>query len=106
MPSATYEQIKAAIQRKQQITCDYNGYYRELCPHAIGHKNGIEQVISYQFGGESSGGLEPLGSPQNWRCMRVSGITNLQVQDGEWHSYSPHTRPQTCIDFVDAEVIH
>jgi hypothetical protein len=32
MPSATYQLFREAILSEKQITCDYQGYHRELCP--------------------------------------------------------------------------
>ena len=40
----TYELIKDAILNKKQITAVYDGYYREMCPHALGTKNGKQQA--------------------------------------------------------------
>ena len=64
MPSLTYTLFRKAIPAEQQVTCTYDGRPRELCPHIIGtNKSGEEAVLSWQFGGESSGKL-----PQ-WRCL-------------------------------------
>jgi hypothetical protein len=37
MPSRTYTLFRNAILAEQQMTCIYEGRYRELCPHIIGH---------------------------------------------------------------------
>ncbi len=42
MASATYRLIRKAILAEQQITCHYNGHYRELCPHILGHTDSEE----------------------------------------------------------------
>ncbi|MGS1319406.1 hypothetical protein [Stenotrophomonas geniculata] len=47
---STYAIVRQAILDKHQITAVYDGYYREMCPHAIGEKNGKEQALFYQFG--------------------------------------------------------
>ena len=105
MPSENYNLIRDAILNKQQVVAIYNGHLREMCPHAIGLKNGKEQAIFYQFGGtSSSGGSMSSGSTENWRCIAIEGLTDVVLQDGEWHSYSPHTRPQTCVGDIDVEV--
>jgi hypothetical protein len=36
MPSATYQLFREAILSAKQITCDYQGYHRELCPIILG----------------------------------------------------------------------
>ena len=35
-----YEILRSAIRNKQQVFCQYDGHQREMCPHAIGTKNG------------------------------------------------------------------
>lgn len=98
----TYALIRDAVLRKKQVTCDFNGYFRELCPHVIGlGKDGNAQVLSYQFGGSSSKGLPPGGE---WRCMAVSAMRNVQVRDGDWHTGYGHSRPQNCVKTIDVEV--
>ena len=104
MPSETYNLIRQAILNKQQVVATYQGHRREMCPHVIGKKNGREQALFYQFGGSSSSGLEPAGSTKNWRCIPIAGLKDVSVREGAWHSFSPHTQPQTCVDRIDVEV--
>lgn len=101
MPSSTFILIQSAIRAKQQITCMFQGRYREMCPHVIGYKNGREQVLNFQFAGESSTELPPGGE---WRCMPVQGLSNVAVREGVWHTATNHSRPQTCVDEVVTEV--
>jgi hypothetical protein len=101
---STYEMVRLAIVRKQIITAYYDGYYREMCPHVIGTKNGREQGLFYQFGGQSKSGLKPEGSEANWRCIPISGLTNVKALDGPWHTASNHSRQQSCVDQIDVEV--
>ena len=107
MPDS-YSQIRQAIIDKDIITATYHGHYREMCPHAIGHKNGRRKALLYQFGGTSSSGLGPIGSPDNWRCVFVDELQNVAVRqsDGRWHTANDHSRKQTCIDAVEAEVTY
>jgi hypothetical protein len=42
MPSATYQLFREAILSAKQITCDYQGNHRELCPIILGHTLGRE----------------------------------------------------------------
>ena len=104
MASATYNLIRQPIAKKQQVTGMYNGYIRNMCPHVIGTKNGREQALFYQFAGGSSSGLAPAGAPDNWRCMPISMLSQVAVEDGEWHTAPNHSRPQTCVDEIDLEV--
>jgi hypothetical protein len=106
MPTA-YEIVRHAIINKQQIVATYNGYRREMCPHAIGRaRKGNPQALCYQFGGESSRGLGPAGSAENWRCVDLNKIQNVQALSGPWHTAPNHSRPQTCVAVIDVEVEH
>ena len=55
MASSTYRAVRQAILAERQITCTYNGHYRELCPHILGHTDSEEKLLAFQFGGESAG---------------------------------------------------
>ena len=102
--SDTYNLIRQAIINKQQVVGVYRGRRREMCPHAIGTKNGREQAIFYQFGGSSSSGL---GQPEkNWRCIVIDGLADVSIRDGSWLTASNHSRPQTCVDEIDVQVAH
>jgi hypothetical protein len=50
---------------RKQVLCTYDGYPRELCPVILGHTNGQEVALTYQFAGRSKGGLPPGGQ---WKC--------------------------------------
>jgi hypothetical protein len=104
MSRSTYDIVKQAIMDKEQVIASYDGYTRERCPHVIGRKNGREQALFYQFGGESSSGLGPVGSNRNWRCIPIDGLTNVYTRSGEWFTGTGHSRPQTCVDEVDTVV--
>ena len=102
--SPTFLLLRKAIEEKKQVVADYNGHRREMCPHTLGWKRGREKALFYQFGGSSKSGLEPIGSPNNWRCVFVDNISNVQIQAGPWFTASNHSRPQTCIDEIDREI--
>lgn len=101
MSNDAYAILRDAIEQGLQVTCDYHGHHREVCPHVLGIKNGRQQVLSFQFAGDSSSGLAPGGE---WRCMAVSEIRNAQSRSGEWHTGQSHTQPQTCVDDIDVEI--
>src|SRR4051812_45555991 len=61
MPSANYELFREALLSGKQVVCKYKGYRRELCPVVIGHSDGKEKVLAYQFAGDSSSRLPPGG---------------------------------------------
>lgn len=104
MSSTVYNQIRDAILKKQHVIATYNGFRRSMCPHTLGWKNGKEQALFYQFAGGSSTGLSPKGSPNNWRCIPLAGLQDVEVEDGEWFTAPNHSRPQTCVGKVDVEV--
>lgn len=103
---STYELIKNAIINKQQVTATYDGFYREICPHILGKKNGKIHLFCYQFAGETSSpdGIVP-GSPRNWRCVSIDELEDIEIQNGEWHSADNYdSQTQRCIDDIDVEV--
>jgi hypothetical protein len=99
--STIYNLFAEAIKDRKQIVCTYNGYARELCPIILGHKEGQEKALTYQFGGESDKGL-PLGG--QWRCLFLSTVRDAQLRDGPWHAGNSHTQPQGCVEIVDLDV--
>jgi hypothetical protein len=101
-----YNLVRQAIENKQQVIATYDGHYREMCPHVIGTKRGRAQALFYQFGGTSRSGLGLPGSPDNWRCIPISKMTNVSGKDGEWHTATKHTRRQTCVINIDKEVAY
>jgi hypothetical protein len=99
MPSPTYTLFHNAILGEQQVTCTYEGRYRELCPHIIGtNKSGEEVVLAWQFGGESSGPL-----PQ-WRCLRLANVRDARPRAGRWHEGGSHRTTQTCVSNIDLDI--
>jgi hypothetical protein len=101
--SDTYSTVRQALEDQNQIVATYKGLVREMCPHAIGTKDGREQAIFFQFAGESSKGLPDGGE---WRCLAIDGLSDVSVRSGEWHTGTSHSQPNTCIDEVDVEVAH
>ncbi|MDQ8728843.1 hypothetical protein [Bradyrhizobium sp. LHD-71] len=99
MASASYNLFRAAILTERQVTCDYEGRRRELCPHIIGtNKNGEEVVLAWQFAGESSGKL-----PQ-WRCLKLAAVRNPQAREGRWFAGNSHRTEQTCVSRIDLDI--
>ena len=106
MSSSIYQVIRNAILNKQQVIATYDGFHREMCPHVIGLKSGIEQALFYQFAGDTSKGPIREQTKNNWRCITISKLTNVSVKDGEWHTFESHSRPSTCVDTIDVEVAY
>lgn len=101
VPSAAYKLFRQAILQEKQITCMYDGHYRELCPLVIGYKDKKEKVLAYQFAGNSKSGLPHGGE---WRCLYVSRVRAAQTRDGPWHEGNEHTKTQRCVDLVDLDI--
>jgi hypothetical protein len=99
--SPVFQVFHRAIFQRQQVTCRYGGYRREVCPHVLGHKDGNEVVLVYQFGGESARALPPGGE---WRCLQLAAIEDAVARAGPWHSGGPHRRVQRCVDVVYIDV--
>lgn len=95
-----YGLVRQAVLTRQQIVATYHGHPRRMCPHVIGTKSGRRVALFYQFGGSSSSGLPRGGA---WRCIAVDQLTDISVQDGEWHTGTRHSQPQTCVDAVDVK---
>lgn len=101
LTSATYRLIARAIRAEQQITCHYNGHYRELCPHILGHTDGEEKLLAFQFGGTSS---KPLPREGEWRCLRIAEMHDVSARDGAWHAGRSHRAQQRCVAAVDLDI--
>jgi hypothetical protein len=105
MATTIFDTIRDAIINKKIVTARYHGFNRVMCPHVIGwNKRGEEQALFYQFAGQSSSGLAPPGSGQNWRCIPLAGLSGVQISDGDWQTAPNHSRPQSCVHLIDTEV--
>jgi len=105
MNGATYQIIREAIRKRQNISATYKDYFRVMTPHVLGHKDGQEKCLLYQFDGQSSSATTfPENSPQNWRCVFVDELRNVVVVCGILHTCDQHTKRQTCVDDVDVEL--
>jgi hypothetical protein len=101
MPSATYDLFAQAMAERKQILCTYGGYPRQLWPIILGHSQGQEKALIYQFGGESASGLPPRG---DWKCLFLAKASNAQLRDAPWHAGDRHTQRQRCVQVVDVDV--
>jgi hypothetical protein len=59
-------------------------------------------VLCYQYGGESESGLEPTGSPDNWRCIVLEKLSRVKFIEDTWYTAPNHSRPASCI--VEADI--
>ena len=101
MPSPNYILFEKAMRTRKQIVCTYGGYVREICPIILGHSQGEEKALTFQFGGQSKSGLPPGGE---WRCLWLSKVNDVELRDGPWVSGASHRQPQGCVEVVDLDV--
>jgi uncharacterized protein (DUF4415 family) len=99
--SPAYKLFEQAMAGRKQILCTYHGRPRELCPIILGHSQGQEKALTYQFGGQSEKGLPPGGQ---WRCLWLSEVTDIRLRDGPWYAGDRHTQPQGCVETVDLDI--
>jgi hypothetical protein len=98
-----YRLVWSAVASRRPIRARYNRRSRLLCPHRLGrNKEGKLRVLCYQYGGESESGIEPAGSPANWRCMVLEKLSQVKLLTGRWHSAPNHSRPASCV--VEADI--
>jgi len=91
------------VKSRRPIAALYHNRLRLMCPHRLGrNRRGQLRVLCYQFGGESQSGLQPLGSPANWRCIAVQQLTSVKLLEGIWYTAANHSRPTSCV--VEADI--
>lgn len=77
-----YRLIRNAVTGRTPVSALYDSLPRLLCPHRLGrNRSGQVRVLCYQYGGDSSSRLEPIGSPANWRCMKLEKFSRVQLLD-------------------------
>lgn len=99
--SETFRLFHRAILERRQIICAYKGRRRELCAHILGHTDGKEAALVFQFAGESKGGLPPGGE---WRCLYLAEVAEVELRSGPWHSGGQHRKRQQCVDRLYIDV--
>lgn len=100
-PQPQYDLLRSAVLERDCVSAWYEGHLRLFSPVVLGTKAGEPHVLAYQFGGTSHQPLSPDGSPRNWRCLRVSELTDVNVLPGIWHTAGRRKGVQNCIDQVD-----
>jgi hypothetical protein len=98
-----YRLVWTAVANKRPVSAIYHRLPRLFCPHRLGrNRAGRPRVLGYQYGGESESGLEPVGSPANWRCMVLEELRAVELVEGSWKTAPNHSRPATCV--VEADI--
>jgi hypothetical protein len=78
-----HEVLRQAITTKQCVRLRLAGRSRDLCPHALGVKNGHPRLLAFQFDGASASGIAAGGA---WRTFFVSEIADAKIIPGAWQS--------------------
>ena len=100
-----YRLVWTAVQRRQPIEATYQRRPRLLCPHRLGRNaDGQLRVVCYQYGGDSQSGLQPAGSPANWRCVVLEKRSKVKLLDEAWRTAQNHSRPGSCVVKPDMDV--
>jgi hypothetical protein len=98
--SATYRLFYRAMVERRPLVCMYRERPRAICPIILGHTDGEEKSLVYQFEGDSGS-----GRPKGWKCLTLSEITHAELVDAPWQDGGgPHGAAQTCVKDVDADV--
>jgi hypothetical protein len=98
-----YRLIWTAVANRQPVGAIYNKRHRLLCPHRLGcNRAGKLRVLCYQYAGESESGLEPMGSPANWRCIVLEKLRAVEILADSWKTAPNHSRPASCV--VEADI--
>src|SRR5690349_7929307 len=89
------------MRQRKQVLCAYDDHPREICPIVLGHTNGKEVALVYQFGGSGKTRLPWQGQ---WKCLYLSKASDVRLRDGAWITGLAHRRPQACVEVVDFDV--
>jgi hypothetical protein len=100
MPSRTYRLFIEAMAARKPLVCIYQGHPRTICPIILGHTDGEEKALTWQFEGSSSRG--PVRG--QWKCLSLAEVGNVEIIDGPWCSGGEHRQSQTCVKEVDLDV--
>jgi predicted DNA-binding transcriptional regulator YafY len=78
-----HEVLRQAITTKQCVRLRLAGRARDICPHALGLKDGHPRLLAFQYDGASASGM---GAGGGWRTFFVSEIADAKIIAGAWHS--------------------
>jgi hypothetical protein len=99
-----YRLVWASIANKLPIEATYHERLRLFCPHRLGrNKAGKPRVLCYQYGGDSESGLDPEGSPANWRCVALEKLSKVKLLEDVWRTAPNHSRPASCVINADID---
>jgi hypothetical protein len=99
-----YDLVWSAVANRRPLEATYQGRLRLFCPHRLGrNRAGQLRVLCYQYGGESRSGLQPEGSPSNWRCVELEKLSRVKLLQDTWRTAPNHSRPASCVAEADID---
>ena len=98
-----YRLIWNAVASRRPIEATYHRLPLLFCPRLGRNKDGQLRVLCYQYGGESESGLQPAGSPENWRCIALEKLSRVKLLEEMWRTAPNHSRPASCIAEADID---
>jgi hypothetical protein len=99
-----YRLVWTAVAKQQPIEATYHERHRLFCLHRLGrNRQGRLRVLCYQYGGESQSGLQPAGSPANWRCVVLEKLSRVKLVEDAWRTAPNHSRPASCVTEADID---
>ena len=108
-PVLTVEEISrlvwAAVANNQLVEAVYAGAIEVILPASAGAESGRTafRVLCYQYGGDSQSGLQPVGSPANWRCIVLEKLSRVNLIEDVWRTAPNHSRPTSCVAEADID---
>ena len=99
MSTRSYELIKQAIEQKKQMSLQYHGYTRNICPYVLGkNKNGKERALALLVRNTPSG---PLAG--GWECLDLDHVWNVKFAEGAWVAAPSAPRPDCDIPNIEVD---
>jgi hypothetical protein len=96
---SVHEVLRQAITNKQCVRLRIGRQFRNICPHALGLKDGHPRLLAFQYEGASVSGLAPGGQ---WRAFFISEISEAVPIDGAWQSGGNLVaKAEACLDRVE-----
>jgi hypothetical protein len=70
------------------------------CPIILGHSDGAEKALTFQFEGSGSKGAVR----GEWKCLVLAEVSNAELIDGPWLTGERHSQSQSCVKDVDLDI--
>jgi len=98
---AVYETLKNAIAHKRCVRVFAGGRSRDICPQALGKKDGKPRLLAFQYEGGSVSGLAAGGQ---WRTFFLTDIAAAALIEGAWQTGpSVVAKTEASLDQVECQ---